>query len=59
MSVLCMSMSLDAYIAGPNDKPSNPSGDGFSRLHDWPGFADGDFDRPGSWPTKCRRPARW
>jgi hypothetical protein len=28
-------MSLDGYIAGPNDGPDNPGGDGFSRLHDW------------------------
>jgi dihydrofolate reductase len=30
-----MSMSLDGYIAGPNDKPGNPGGDGFVRLHEW------------------------
>jgi dihydrofolate reductase len=30
-----MSMSLDGYIAGPNDGPGNPGGDGFMRLHDW------------------------
>jgi hypothetical protein len=34
-SVLYMSMSLDGYIAGPNDEPDNPGGDGFTRLHDW------------------------
>jgi dihydrofolate reductase len=34
-SVLYMSMSLDGYIAGPNDEPSNPGGDGFLRLHEW------------------------
>jgi dihydrofolate reductase len=38
-SVLYMSMSLDGYIAGPNDNPGNPGGDGFMRLHDWYGFA--------------------
>lgn len=37
-SVLYMSMSLDGYIAGPNDSPRNPGGDGFMRLHDWYGF---------------------
>jgi dihydrofolate reductase len=37
-SVLYMSMSLDGYIAGPNDGPSNPGGDGFMRLHEWYGF---------------------
>ena len=38
-SVLYMSMSLDGYIAGPNDKPGNPGGDGFDRLHEWFGVA--------------------
>lgn len=38
-SVLYMSMSLDGYIAGPNDEPDNPGGDGFDRLHDWFGFS--------------------
>jgi dihydrofolate reductase len=41
-SVLYMSMSLDGYIAGPNDEPENPGGDGFERLHEW----FGDFSRP-------------
>ena len=45
-SVLYMSMSLDGYIAGPNDEPSNP-GDGFDRLHEWFGFApDGESVQP-------------
>jgi dihydrofolate reductase len=35
VSVLYMSMSLDGYIAGPNDEPDNPGGDGFMRLHEW------------------------
>jgi dihydrofolate reductase len=38
-SVLYMSMSLDGYIAGPNDGPDNPGGDDFMRLHEWFGFA--------------------
>jgi dihydrofolate reductase len=37
-SVLYMSMSLDGYIAGPNDQPGNPGGDEFMRLHEWYGF---------------------
>ncbi|HET7604433.1 MAG TPA: dihydrofolate reductase family protein [Gemmatimonadales bacterium] len=41
-SVLYMSMSLDGYIAGPNDGPGNPGGDDFDRLHEW----FGDFSRP-------------
>jgi dihydrofolate reductase len=43
-SVLYMSMSLDGYIAGPNDEPDNPGGDGFVRLHEW--LADGESGRP-------------
>jgi dihydrofolate reductase len=43
-SVLYMSMSLDGYIAGPNDEPDNPGGDGFMRLHEW--LADGESGRP-------------
>jgi dihydrofolate reductase len=45
-SVLYMSMSLDGYIAGPNDEPGNPDGDGCDRLHDWFVTADGEFGRP-------------
>jgi dihydrofolate reductase len=41
-----MSMSLDGYIAGPNDGPDNPGGDGFMRLHDWLAITDGGSDRP-------------
>jgi dihydrofolate reductase len=35
-----MSMSLDGYIAGPNDEPGNPGGHGFMRLHEWYGFGE-------------------
>ncbi len=48
-SVLYMSMSLDGYIAGPNDEPGNPGGDGFDRLHEW----FGDFSRPSGRPGSC------
>ena len=41
-SVLYMSMSLDGYIAGPNDEPGNPGGDRFGRLHEWFG-PDGEL----------------
>ena len=41
-SVLYMSMSLDGYIAGPNDEPGNPGGDGFDRLHEWFGVASAE-----------------
>lgn len=30
-----LSMSLDGYIAGPNDGAENPLGDGGERLHEW------------------------
>jgi dihydrofolate reductase len=46
VSVLYMSMSLDGCIAGPNDEPGNPGGDGFMRLHDWFVKPDGEFFRP-------------
>ena len=45
-SVLYMSMSLDGYIAGPNDEVGNPGGDGFMRLHAWFATPDGKFFRP-------------
>jgi len=35
VSVLYMSMSVDGYIAGPNDTSDNPGGDGFMQLHEW------------------------
>jgi dihydrofolate reductase len=41
-----MSMSLDGYIAGPNDEPGNPGGDGFLRLHDWFLTPAGEMVRP-------------
>jgi dihydrofolate reductase len=34
-AVLSMSMSLDGFIAGPHDGPSNGLGDGGHRLHEW------------------------
>ena len=45
-SVLYMSMSLDGYIAGPNDGLDNPFGDDGQRLHDWFVAPDGEFFRP-------------
>ena len=35
-----MSMSLDGFVAGPNEGPDNPLGDGGHRLHEW--FLTGD-----------------
>jgi dihydrofolate reductase len=34
-TVLYMSMSLDGFIAGPNEGPGNGLGDGGMRLHEW------------------------
>jgi dihydrofolate reductase len=45
-SVLYMSTSLDGFVAGPDDRPGNPGGDGFTRLHDW-GMVDGRFRTDG------------
>jgi dihydrofolate reductase len=42
-TVLYMSMSLDGFIAGPNEGPGNGLGDGGHRLHEW-AMPDGDLD---------------
>jgi dihydrofolate reductase len=44
-SVLHMSMSLDGFITGPNERPDNALGDGGDRLHEWVfhGAEGGDF----------------
>jgi dihydrofolate reductase len=42
-TVLYMSMSLDGFIAGPNEGPGNGLGDGGMRLHEWM-FGEGDVD---------------
>ena len=34
-TVLYMSMSLDGFVAGPNEGPNNGLGDGGERLHEW------------------------
>jgi dihydrofolate reductase len=46
LAVLYMSMSVDGYIAGPDDHPGNPGGDGFDRLHEWISPGDGTYGRP-------------
>ena len=43
-TVLYMSMSLDGFIAGPNEGPGNGLGDGGHRLHEWIPI-DADADR--------------
>jgi dihydrofolate reductase len=42
-TVLYMSMSLDGFIAGPNERPDNGLGDGGHRLHEW-ALSGGDVD---------------
>jgi hypothetical protein len=42
-TVLYMSMSLDGFVAGPNEGPGKGLGDGGHRLHEW-SFTDGDAD---------------
>jgi dihydrofolate reductase len=39
-----MSVSLDGFIAGPNEGPDNGLGDGGHRLHEW-ALTGGDADR--------------
>ena len=43
-TVLYMSMSLDGFIAGPNEGPDNGLGDGGHRLHEW-ALTGADADR--------------
>jgi dihydrofolate reductase len=43
-TVLYMSMSLDGFIAGPNEGPGNGLGDGGHRLHEW-ALPTADADR--------------
>ena len=42
-TVLYMSVSLDGFIAGPNEGPGNGLGDGGLRLHEW-FMTDGEID---------------
>ena len=46
--VLELSMSLDGFIAGPNDNPDNGLGDGGDRLFKWYSSGDTDFPLPGT-----------
>lgn len=43
-----LSMSLDGFIAGPNDCPENGLGDGGERLFHWYSSGDTDFPLPGT-----------
>ena len=40
------SMSLDGFVAGPNDSPTNPLGDGGNRLFEWYFVGDTDYEVP-------------
>ncbi len=43
-----LSMSLDGFVAGPNDGPENSLGDGGERLFRWYYSGDTDFPLPGT-----------
>jgi dihydrofolate reductase len=43
-----LSMSLDGFIAGPNDGPERPLGDGGERLFRWYSSGDTDYSLPGT-----------
>ena len=46
--VLELSMSLDGFIAGPNDSPENGLGDGGEALFKWYSTGNTDFPLPGT-----------
>ena len=43
-----LTMSLDGFIAGPNDGPAQPLGEGGMRLFDWYSSGDTDYEMPGT-----------
>jgi hypothetical protein len=43
-----LSMSLDGFIAGPNDGPGSPLGEGGERLFAWFSGGDTDYRLPGT-----------
>jgi dihydrofolate reductase len=45
--VFNMTMSLDGFVAGPNDGPDNPLGDGGEALFTWYNSGDTDYKMPG------------
>ncbi|MEP7293985.1 MAG: dihydrofolate reductase family protein, partial [Chloroflexota bacterium] len=46
--VYSTSISLDGYVAGPNDNPENPLGDGGERLFRWYNSGDVTLPLPGT-----------
>ena len=49
--VLGITMSLDGFVAGPNDSPANPLGDGGDRLFAWYFSGDTPFTMRGDVPA--------
>jgi dihydrofolate reductase len=43
-----LTMSLDGFIAGPNDGPEHPLGEGGMRLFDWYSAGDTEYGLPGT-----------
>jgi dihydrofolate reductase len=43
-----LTMSLDGFIAGPNDGPGQPLGEGGMRLFDWYSSGDTEYQMPGT-----------
>jgi dihydrofolate reductase len=43
-----LSMSLDGFIAGPNDGPGRPLGEGGERLFEWFSAGDTEYGLPGT-----------
>ena len=43
-----LSMSLDGFIAGPNDGPGSPLGDNGERLFEWYFSGDTEYELPGT-----------
>ena len=54
--VVELSVSLDGFIAGPNDSPTNPLGDGGGRLFEW--WSAGDECIGPAGDDRFRPPAR-
>jgi dihydrofolate reductase len=50
-TVLYMSISLDGFIAGPNEGPGNGLGDGGHRLHEW--ALDGESSASSGVPARA------
>jgi dihydrofolate reductase len=51
-----LSMSLDGFIAGPNDGPEHPLGEGGERLFAWYGSGDTEYTAPsGTMTVKVSR----